>query len=55
MEAFAYLHSPLIAAIKQELEQGAIGDVRYLENAFVTSDYALTNIRMRKETLGGSV
>ena len=55
MEAFAYLHSPLIAAIKAELEQGAIGDVRYLENAFVTSDYDLSNIRMRKETLGGSV
>ncbi len=55
MEAFAYLHSPLVAAIKTELEQGAIGDVRYLENAFVTSDYDLSNIRMRKETLGGSV
>ena len=55
MEAFAYLHSPLIAAIKEELEQGVIGDVRYLENAFVTSDYDLSNIRMRRETLGGSV
>ena len=55
MEAFAYLHSPLIAAIKAELDRGAIGEVRYLENAFVTSDYALSNIRMRRETLGGSV
>lgn len=55
MEAFAYLHSPLIAAIRAELERGAIGEVRYLENAFVTSDYDLSNIRMRRETLGGSV
>ncbi len=55
MEAFAYLHSPLIAAVKAELERGTIGTVRYLENAFITSDYDLSNIRMRRETLGGSV
>ena len=55
MEAFAYLHSPLIAAIKAELEQGAIGDVLYMQNEFITSDYDLSNIRMRRETLGGSV
>lgn len=55
MEAFAYLHSPLISAIKAELERGTIGEVRYLENAFITSDYSLSNIRMRRETLGGSV
>ena len=55
MEAFAYLHSPLTAAIKSELDRGAIGQVRYLENAFVTSDYDLSNIRMRRETLGGSL
>lgn len=55
MEAFAYLHSPLIAAIKAELDQGAIGEVRYLESAFITSDYDLSNIRMRRETLGGSL
>ena len=55
MEAFAYLHSPLIAAIKAELDGGSLGEVRYLENAFITSDYDLGNIRMRRETLGGSV
>ena len=55
MEAFAYLHSPLMAAIKAELDKGAIGAVRYLENAFITSDYDLSNIRMRRETLGGSL
>ena len=55
MEAFAYLHSPLIAAIRKELEQGTIGDICYLENACVTSDYDLANIRMRRETLGGAI
>ncbi len=28
MEAFAYLHSPLTAAIKAELEKGSVGEVR---------------------------
>lgn len=55
MEAFAYLHSPYMAAVKAELEQGTVGDVLYMESEFVTSDYDLSNIRMRKETFGGSV
>ena len=53
MEAFAYLHSPFIAAIKKEIENGSIGKIRYIESQFVTSDYDLSNIRMRKETKGG--
>ena len=55
MEAFAYLHSPYMQALKAELENGAVGDVLYLESAFITSDYNIQNIRMRKETFGGSV
>lgn len=53
MEAFAYLHSPLTKAIKDELESGIIGDVRFMDSAFVTSDYDVSNIRMRRETFGG--
>lgn len=53
MEAFAYLHSPIVKAIKEELDAGVIGDVLYMENAFITSDYDLSNIRMRRETNGG--
>ena len=53
MEAFAYLHSPWISAIKQELDSGTIGQVRYMESQFLTSDYDIRNIRMRKETNGG--
>ena len=54
MEAFAYLHSPLMAAVKQELDSGVIGDVLYMESQFITSDYDISNIRMRKETYGGA-
>lgn len=53
MEAFAYLHSPFIAAVKKEIDQGTIGEIRYIESQFVTSDYELSNIRMRRETKGG--
>ena len=51
MEAFAYLHSPIVQAVKQDLEK--IGDILYMESAFLTSDYDLSNIRMRRETFGG--
>lgn len=54
MEAYAYLHNPLMAAIKAELKSGVIGDVRYMESQFITSDYDVSNIRMRKETYGGA-
>lgn len=53
MEAFAYLHSPFTKAIKQEIENKTIGDVVYMESTFITSDYDISNIRMRKATLGG--
>ena len=33
MEAFAYQHSPYIAAVRKEIENGTIGDVRYMESA----------------------
>lgn len=55
MEAFAYLHSPLMAAIKNEIKSGSIGNVLYMESQFITSDYDISNIRMRKETYGGAL
>lgn len=55
MEAYAYLHSPLMAAIKEEITSGRIGDVLYMESQFITSDYDISNIRMRKETYGGAL
>ena len=53
MEAFAYQHSPYIKEIRKVIEEGLIGELRYAEAALITSDYDYSNIRMRKETLGG--
>lgn len=53
MEAFAYQHSPYIAALCEEIGKGTIGEVRYMEAVLITSDYVPGNIRMRRETLGG--
>lgn len=55
MEAFAYLHSPFVQAVKAELDAGAIGEIRYLESAFITGRRPDTDIRLRKETYGGAL
>ena len=55
MEAFAYLHSPFVKAVKAELDSGAIGEIRYLESAFITGRRPDTDIRLRKETCGGAM
>lgn len=55
MEAFAYLHSPFVSALKEEIDTGAIGDVIYVESAFVTGARGDSDIRMRKETFGGAL
>lgn len=54
MEAFAYLQTPYIAALKEEIDNKTFGDVCYIESAFLTSGYNLTNIRMQKECYGGA-
>ena len=55
MEAFAYLHSPAVAAIKAELDAGAVGEIRYIDSAFITGRRPDTDIRLRKETYGGAL
>lgn len=55
MEAFAYLHTPYITEIKSLVDAGTIGDIKYIESAFLTSDYNLSNIRMRRENFGGGL
>ena len=54
MEAFAYLHSPFVRAVKAELDAGVIGEIRYIESAFITGRRPDTDIRLRKETCGGA-
>ena len=52
MEAFAYLHSPYIAALRKDVESGAIGDIQYIESAFLTQGYE-QDIRLNKKMGGG--
>ena len=54
MEAYAYLHSPYIASLKADLQSGIIGDVDYIETAFLTQGY-VEDIRIYKEMGGGAV
>ncbi|MBO2517233.1 MAG: gfo/Idh/MocA family oxidoreductase [Clostridiales bacterium] len=55
MEAFAYLHSPYTKTLKEEISSGAIGKVRYIENAFIVQECLPDNIRLTKEWGGGSM
>ena len=54
MEAYAYLHSPFVHAVKAELDAGAVGEPRYLESAFVTGCRPDTDFRLHKEFGGGA-
>lgn len=54
MEAFAYLHSPIMQELKAHINNGLIGDVNMIESVFYTGGYE-DNIRIRRETLGGSL
>ncbi|MCR5420543.1 MAG: Gfo/Idh/MocA family oxidoreductase [Lachnospiraceae bacterium] len=54
MEAYAYQHSPYIAALKEDIKSGIIGDIDYIETAFLTQGY-VEDIRIHKETGGGAV
>lgn len=54
MEAFAYLHSPLIKEVKNIMKSGEIGEVKFIETTFLTHGYT-DNIRIRRENFGGSL
>ena len=54
MEAYAYLHSPYVAQLKQDIAGGIIGDVDFIDTAFVTQGYK-EDIRLYKELGGGAM
>ncbi|MBQ7463256.1 MAG: Gfo/Idh/MocA family oxidoreductase [Lachnospiraceae bacterium] len=54
MEAYAYLHTPYIDSLKNDLKSGIIGDVDYIETAFITQGYK-EDIRLHKDMGGGAV
>lgn len=53
MEAYAYLHSPYVEALKQDVSSGIIGKVNYIDTAFVTQGYK-EDFRLHKELGGGA-
>lgn len=54
MEAYAYLHSPYVKALKDIVNSGEIGDVLFIESAFYTQGYD-EDFRLHKELGGGMV
>lgn len=54
MEAYAYLHSPYVKSLKETVESGQIGDIDYIETAFITQGYK-EDFRLHKELGGGAM
>ncbi|MCR5431324.1 MAG: Gfo/Idh/MocA family oxidoreductase [Lachnospiraceae bacterium] len=54
MEAYAYLHSPYIRRLKNDVKSGVIGDLDYIESAFITQGYK-EDFRLHKERGGGAM
>lgn len=54
MEAYAYLHSPYIESLKKDITEGVIGQVDYIESAFLTQGYK-EDFRLHKEQGGGAM
>ncbi len=54
MEAYAYLHSPYVESLKNDVKSGIIGDIDYIESAFITQGYK-EDFRLHKEHGGGAM
>ncbi len=54
MEAYAYLHSPYVQSLKEVITSGLIGEVDYVESAFITQGYE-EDFRLHKEFGGGAM
>jgi len=54
MEAYAYLHSPYMESLCEDIKSGIIGEVNYIDTAFVTQGYK-EDFRLHKELGGGAM
>ncbi|WP_022778994.1 Gfo/Idh/MocA family protein [Butyrivibrio sp. AE3009] len=54
MEAYAYLHSPYVESLKKDVTSGIIGDIDYIESAFLTQGYK-EDFRLHREHGGGAM
>ena len=55
MEGFMYRHHPLTLTIKQKIESGEIGEIRYVRSTFTTGLTDHTNWRLRGDLGGGAM
>lgn len=55
MEAFAYRHSPLTIKVKELVEKGIVGKLKFIEAHFNYPLYDPSNVRLSKELVGGSI
>jgi D-xylose 1-dehydrogenase (NADP+, D-xylono-1,5-lactone-forming) len=55
MEAFMYRHHPMTLKVRELIEQGAIGEVRYMRSTFSFTLNPGVNIRWQPESGGGSL
>ncbi len=53
-EAYAYLHSPYVKALKDEIAGGVLGEIEYVESAFLAQGH-IEDFRLHKESGGGAV
>lgn len=54
MEAYAYLHSPYIESLRNDVKSGIIGNVDFIDTAFITQGYK-EDFRLHKEFGGGAM
>ena len=54
MEAFAYMHGPMMAKIREILDSGRLGPVRYIESNFSYLLEDLNNVRLIRDIGGGA-
>ena len=54
MEAYAYLHSPYVESLVNDVKSGIIGDVDFIDTAFVTQGYT-EDFRLHREHGGGAM
>ena len=54
MEAYAYLHNEYTASLVEDIKSGLIGNIDYIDTAFLTQNYS-ENVRLYKEQGGGAV
>lgn len=55
MEAFPFVHSPVLARVKEIIASGEIGRVLNVCGIFIAPRHPKSNVRMRRDTLGGAM